>query len=110
MSETVTAPPRTPVLRCRDVTKDYGEGETCIHALREVTIDIFPGELTLLVGPSGCGKTTLISIMAGTLNPTGGAVEEFGQRLDQLEKQIRKPTFGHRMSVLSFSNSICCPP
>ena len=89
MNETVTAPPRTPVLRCRDVTKDYGEGESCIHALRGVTIDIFPGELTLLIGPSGCGKTTLISIMAGTLNPTAGVVEEFGQRLDQLGKNAK---------------------
>ncbi len=78
-----------PLVICCDVTKTYGEGELQIRALRGVTVDIYPGELTLLVGPSGCGKTTLISIMAGTLNPTTGRVEEFGLRLDQLNKNAR---------------------
>ena len=89
MSDSTPPPTRKPILTCRDVTKDYGEGESRIRALRGVTVDIFPGELTLLVGPSGCGKTTLISIMAGTLNPTGGVVEEFGLRLDKLGKNAK---------------------
>ena len=47
-------------------------GDTTVHALRGVNLDIAPGELTLLVGPSGCGKTTLISILAGTLDADRG--------------------------------------
>lgn len=78
-----------PLVICRDVIKDYGDGESKIRALRGVTVDIYPGELTLLIGPSGCGKTTFISILAGTLDPTRGSVEEFGLRLDQLDKNAR---------------------
>lgn len=71
---------------CRDVIKDYGEGESRIRSLRGLTVDIRAGELTLLVGPSGCGKTTFISILAGTLNATGGTVDVLGHRLGTLSK------------------------
>jgi putative ABC transport system ATP-binding protein len=51
-----------------------------------VDVEITPGELTLLVGPSGCGKTTLISILAGTLDPTDGDVSVLGVNLGRLSK------------------------
>ena len=85
----MTDPQPKPIVICRDVTKDYGEGESRIHALRGLTVDIYPGELTLLVGPSGCGKSTFISILAGTLDPTGGTIEEFGLCLHTLGKNAR---------------------
>jgi putative ABC transport system ATP-binding protein len=72
---------------CRDVIKDYGRGDTLVRALRRVNLEISPGELTLLVGPSGCGKTTLISIMAGTLDPTAGEVRVLGVDLARLSKR-----------------------
>jgi putative ABC transport system ATP-binding protein len=64
---------------CRGVTKDYSTGEDVVRALRGVDVEIPYGEMTLLVGPSGCGKTTLISIMAGLLNPTEGDVTLLGR-------------------------------
>ena len=73
-------------IHCRDVIKDYGKGDSRVRALRGVTVDIEPGELTLLVGPSGCGKTTLISILAGTLDATAGDVEVLGVTLNELSK------------------------
>jgi putative ABC transport system ATP-binding protein len=60
------------------VTKDFGSGDTCTRVLHGVDLDIGCGALTLLVGPSGCGKTTLISIIAGLLDPTAGEVTLFG--------------------------------
>jgi putative ABC transport system ATP-binding protein len=75
-----------PGIHCRNLIKDYGRGESRIRALRGVTVDIQPGELTLLVGPSGCGKTTLISILAATLDPTAGDVEVLGVKLNELSK------------------------
>jgi putative ABC transport system ATP-binding protein len=66
---------------CRGVTRAFGEGDTRIMALRGIDMEVRPGEMTLLVGPSGCGKTTLISIIAGLLRPTEGAVEVLGEDL-----------------------------
>jgi putative ABC transport system ATP-binding protein len=76
--------PTPSAVRCVNLTKEFGRGENRNTAVNQVTCDIQPGEMTLLVGPSGCGKTTLISIIAGLLNPTAGEVSVFGQRLDQL--------------------------
>ena len=54
-------------------------------ALRGVDMDVSAGQMTLLVGPSGCGKTTLISIIAGLLDPTDGALNVLGQDLRKLK-------------------------
>jgi putative ABC transport system ATP-binding protein len=69
---------------CRGVTKDFGRGEARVQALRGVNVEIPTNEMTLLVGESGCGKTTLISIIAGLLEPTAGEVEVFGVALQKL--------------------------
>ena len=66
---------------CREVAKEFGTGDTRTLALRGVNLEILAGQLTLLVGPSGCGKTTLISIIAGLLNPTAGEVTVLGEPL-----------------------------
>jgi putative ABC transport system ATP-binding protein len=71
---------------CRELIKDYGSGDTRVRALRGIDLDVAPGELTLLVGPSGCGKTTLISILAGTLDATGGQVSVLGKDLGRLSR------------------------
>jgi putative ABC transport system ATP-binding protein len=69
---------------CRGVRKHFGEGETRIEALRGVDFDARFGELSFLVGPSGCGKTTLISVIAGLLDRTGGDLGVLGTPLDDL--------------------------
>lgn len=65
---------------CRQVLKHFGEGDARVHVLRGVDFEVQAGHLSFLVGPSGCGKTTLISVIAGLLDPTAGDVELFGQR------------------------------
>jgi putative ABC transport system ATP-binding protein len=72
---------------CQNLIKDYGRGDSRVRALRGVNLDVRPGQLTLLVGPSGCGKTTLISILAGTLDPTNGDVTVLGVDLKLLSKR-----------------------
>ena len=52
-----------------------------MKALARVDLDVPYGELTLLVGPSGCGKTTLLSVIAGILDPTAGDVHVLGMNL-----------------------------
>ncbi len=63
---------------CRGVEKEFGSGDTRTRVLQGIDLDIGQGALTLLVGPSGCGKTTLISIIAGLLEPTAGEIVLFG--------------------------------
>ena len=79
-----TLNPTSPTITCRNVTKQFGSDGALVKALRGVDLDIFPGEITLLVGPSGCGKTTLLSVIAGILRPTGGQVHVLGSDLATL--------------------------
>jgi len=76
---------------CRDVIKNYGSGDSLVRALRGVDLEVFPGELTLLVGPSGCGKTTLLSVVAGILEPTSGQVNVLQHDLRKMSqsKKVR---------------------
>jgi len=69
---------------CRQVTKEFGAGDNRAFVLRGVDFDVRFGEMTLLVGPSGCGKTTLLSVIAGLLDATGGEISVLGQQMDQL--------------------------
>src|SRR5436853_4728839 len=73
-----------PSIVCRNVIKTYGSGNAEVHALRGVDLDVYPGEITMLVGPSGCGKTTLLSVIAGILRPTSGSVLALGTELTRL--------------------------
>jgi putative ABC transport system ATP-binding protein len=84
-----------PAVSCRGLTKVYGDGDAKVHALRGIDLDIPFGEMALLVGPSGCGKTTLISIIAGLLEPTEGEVDVLGARLNAMSGR-RKVEFRSR--------------
>jgi putative ABC transport system ATP-binding protein len=68
-------------VRLRGVIKDFGSGTALTRALRGVDLEVPYGELLMLIGPSGCGKTTLVSIVAGTLEPGAGEVRVLGQDL-----------------------------
>lgn len=78
LRRTNQADPATSAVVCRGVSKTYGSGSAQVTALRGVDLDVNAGELLMLVGPSGCGKTTLISIIAGILDPDGGDCHVFG--------------------------------
>ena len=65
---------RNAVFSARQVTKVYHMGEVDIHALRGVDLDLFEGELVVLLGPSGSGKSTLLNILGGLDIPTAGSV------------------------------------
>jgi len=73
MSATVDAPPR-PIFFAQNVTKVYQMGEVKVHALRGATLELFRGELVVLLGPSGSGKSTLLNILGGLDTPTTGKV------------------------------------
>jgi putative ABC transport system ATP-binding protein len=63
---------RALVFRVRQLTKIYGEGTAQVHALAGVDLDLYSGELVVLLGPSGSGKTTLLNNLGGLDVPTTG--------------------------------------
>jgi putative ABC transport system ATP-binding protein len=65
---------RTPVFRVRGLTKVYGTGSAEVHALAGVDLDLYAGELVVLLGPSGSGKTTLLNNLGGLDVPTTGGL------------------------------------
>jgi putative ABC transport system ATP-binding protein len=78
-----------PAVQCRSLRKDFGEGATQVQVLRGVDFDACQGQLTFLVGPSGCGKTTLISVIAGLLDTSGGEVELFDHKVEKFSASER---------------------
>ncbi len=63
-----------PVLQVRHLTKTYGEGDLAVDAVRDVDLDVAPGEVVLVMGPSGSGKTTLLLMLGAMLRPTSGSI------------------------------------
>jgi putative ABC transport system ATP-binding protein len=76
-------------VECRAVRKHFGDGEARIEVLRGVEFSAGLGGMTFLVGPSGCGKTTLISVIAGLLDTSGGEVLLFDENIAQLPESER---------------------
>jgi len=76
-------------VRCRSLTKSYGEGSAKVAALRGIDLDVYGGELLMVVGPSGCGKTTLLSIITGILDQDEGKCDVLGHDLLQMKPEAR---------------------
>ena len=74
----------SPTLKGVHLTRTYGDGAKRRAALRDVSVDLFPGQLALLMGPSGSGKSTLLAVLSGLLEPDSGQVlaEDEGQLRD----------------------------
>ena len=73
------APRPEPLVSLRGISKHFGAGETRIDALRQVSIDVAPGEVVALRGPSGSGKTTLLNVIACILDPSEGTMSLEGE-------------------------------
>lgn len=77
----------TTVFRARGLTKVYDMGEVQVNALRGVDIELYSGELVVLLGPSGSGKSTLLNILGGLDTATEGSVAYRGQDLTKATDQ-----------------------
>jgi putative ABC transport system ATP-binding protein len=80
----------TPSLKAWGLTRSFGSGDTMTYALRNVNLELYPGQIVLLMGPSGSGKSTLLAILSGLLFPDSGNVLTLDKDLWALPERERE--------------------
>ena len=89
----------TVVLRLDRLTRVHGEGETAVHALRGISLDVRAGELIAVMGQSGSGKSTLLTCAGGLDTPSSGEVSIEGAPLSSLSRKglaaLRRQSVGY---------------
>ncbi|MEX2628669.1 MAG: ABC transporter ATP-binding protein [Tistlia sp.] len=70
---------KEPLVHVRNVSKHFGEGDTRVDALRNVSLEVHPGQVVALLGPSGSGKTTLLNVIGCILEPNNGWISLDGE-------------------------------
>jgi putative ABC transport system ATP-binding protein len=103
----------------RQLLKTYSRGEAMVTALRDVNLEIKPGEFCAFVGPSGCGKSTLLNLVAGLDLPTSGEIVLDGRSTHHLTgyewTKMRRETIGivfqafHLVHGLTAEENIALP-
>jgi putative ABC transport system ATP-binding protein len=98
------------LLAVRDVTRVHGRGDTAVHALRGVSLEVTAGELVAVMGPSGSGKSTLLHLAGGLDSPTDGDVLVDGVSLAGLgvaaRAAVRRRTVGYVFQDLNLVPSL----
>ncbi|MEO8048466.1 MAG: ABC transporter ATP-binding protein [Nitrospirota bacterium] len=87
-------------VRARGIVKSFGTGDTQVTVLKGIDLDIYLGEMLLLVGESGGGKTTLLSTIAGILDIDGGDIDVLGVPLSGLSTGKRTTFRGQTMGFI----------
>jgi putative ABC transport system ATP-binding protein len=80
---------KTPIIDCRDLSREYQMGEVTVHAMRSVDLCLNRGEMVVLLGPSGSGKTTTLNLIGGLDRATKGQILFNGQDITRFDdKQL----------------------
>lgn len=87
-----------PLLRLRDLRREFPAGDDVIAVLRDVNLDIHAGEMVAIVGQSGSGKSTLMNILGCLDRPTRGSYQVAGRETGKMQPdelaELRREHFG----------------
>jgi ABC-type lipoprotein export system ATPase subunit len=97
---TTTETERAAIAACRDVEVIYGAGDSAVHALDGVSLEIRPLDSLALLGRSGSGKTTLLHLLGGLIEPTAGEVVWHGRPLASLDRAARGALRAHGIAYV----------
>jgi D-methionine transport system ATP-binding protein len=93
-----------PIIQVRDLTKTFGEGETAVHALKQINLEVEQGDIYGIIGLSGAGKSTLVRCLNLLERPTSGSVVVDGKEMTTLsEKELRLARRSITMIFQSFN-------
>lgn len=90
-----------PVVEVRNISKHFGEGPTRVDALRDVSLDVYPGTVVGLRGPSGSGKSTLLNVIGCITEPNSGSLRLDGELVYQ-NKWLRSDLRRLRLEKIGF--------
>lgn len=97
---------------CKGITKFFGEGSNRVDVLRGIDLEVYKGELLMLMGPSGSGKTTLLSIIAGILKQASGecliANRDINHALDREKSLYRGKHIGFVFQLFNLIPMLSC--
>lgn len=106
-------------LNVENLFKDYGKGDSSVHALRKTSIAFKQGEFTAIIGPSGSGKSTLLHLLGGLDTPSGGTIHFNNKNLTKMKDNdlsiLRRRNFGfvfqafNLIPILSVKENILLP-
>ena len=85
MSALLDSPAIAHAVTATALTRTYGDGDSAVHALRGVSLDLPAGQFTAVMGPSGSGKSTLMHLLAGLDTPSSGTVSVAGQDITAMK-------------------------
>lgn len=93
-----------PIIQIEHLNKTFGAGPTAVHALEQINLSIYPGEIFGIIGLSGAGKSTLVRCMNLLERPTSGSVMVDGKEMTKLpDKELRKARKDISMIFQSFN-------
>ena len=89
-----------PLVKAVSADKVYESGPLKVHALRDISLEIRPGEMVAIMGPSGCGKTTLLNCFSGLDDLTSGEVYVDGYALSTMSDREKTEYRARRMGFI----------
>src|SRR5262249_23316747 len=99
-----------PTLKARHLTRSFGQGDTKATALNDASLDLYGGQIALLMGPSGSGKSTLLAVLSGLLRPDAGQVLAQGHDIwsltDKQQEQFRLKYCGFIFQVYNLFGAL----